>query len=151
MGKATRRKSAFHLVYSVTQSIQCSPETLWKILSNAKNYPQWNSTVLSLEGEIRRGGKIKLVSSLDPDRVFALRVSETEEAKTMVWQSGGLPMFRGRRTFSLKAKGKGSTEFTMTEHFSGLMLPMIAGSLPDMRENFETFAGDLAKQAETLA
>ena len=91
------------------------------------------------------------MSRLDPDRVFALRVLQSEAPETMVWQSGGLPVFRGRRTFSLKAKGNGSTEFTMTEHFSGLMLPMIAGSLPDMRENFEVFAGDLAKQAETQA
>jgi hypothetical protein len=55
-------------------------------------------------------------------------------------------MFRGVRTFSLKPSGSG-TEFIMTEEFSGLMLPMIRGSLPDFAPIFEAYAQDLARAA----
>jgi hypothetical protein len=32
--------------------------------------------------------------------------------------------------------------------FSGLMLPMIAGSLPDFGPSFETYVADLKREAE---
>jgi hypothetical protein len=35
----------------------------------------------------------------------------------------------------------------MTEEFSGLMLPMIRGSLPDFAPIFEAYAQDLARAA----
>lgn len=66
----------------------------------------------------------------------------------MQWSDGFAPMFKGVRTFTLTPKGNGVTEFAMTEVFSGLMLPMIKGSLPDFRDAFETYARDLKRAAE---
>jgi len=42
----------------------------------------------------------------------------------------------------------GSTEFRMEEVFSGLMLPLIKGSLPDFAPSFEAYAADLKREAE---
>ncbi len=36
----------------------------------------------------------------------------------------------------------------MTEVFSGLMLPMAAGRLPDFKPIFERYAADLKREAE---
>jgi hypothetical protein len=36
----------------------------------------------------------------------------------------------------------------MKEEFSGVMLPMIKGSLPDFAPVFEAYAGDLKRAAE---
>jgi hypothetical protein len=36
----------------------------------------------------------------------------------------------------------------MTEVFKGIMLPMIKGSLPDFKENFEQYAADLKNASE---
>ena len=58
------------------------------------------------------------------------------------------PMFKGVRTFSLSPNADGSTEFAMKEEFSGLMLPLIKGSLPDFAPVFETYAEDLKRAAE---
>jgi hypothetical protein len=41
-----------------------------------------------------------------------------------------------------------TTELAMEEVFSGLMLPMIRGSLPDFGPAFEAFARDLKRAAE---
>ena len=57
-------------------------------------------------------------------------------------------MFVGQRTYSLSPNEDGTTSFTMSEVFSGLMLPMIAGSLPDFVPIFERYAADLKKAAE---
>jgi hypothetical protein len=58
------------------------------------------------------------------------------------------PMFKGVRTFTLTPKPGGTTEFRMIEVFSGLMLPMIAGQLPDFAPVFEQYARDLKRAAE---
>jgi len=66
----------------------------------------------------------------------------------MVWQDGFAPMFSGVRTFSLTPKSDGTTDFSMVEVFKGIMLPMIKGSLPDFKPNFEQYALDLKTAAE---
>jgi hypothetical protein len=50
------------------------------------------------------------------------------------------------RAVGLKAM---RTLFEMTEVFSGVMLPLIAGRLPDFRPIFERYAADLKTAAET--
>lgn len=57
-------------------------------------------------------------------------------------------MFKGVRTYTLEPKAEGSTDFTMSEVYTGLMLPMIAGSLPDFRPAFEQYVADLKREAE---
>ncbi len=66
----------------------------------------------------------------------------------MIWSDGFAPMFKGVRTFTLASAGDGVTEFSMVEVFSGLMLPMIKGSLPDFGPIFEQYAADLKAAAE---
>jgi len=49
---------------------------------------------------------------------------------------------------SLGADIPSGTRFEMREAFSGLMLPMIRGSLPDFGPPFEQWAKDLARASE---
>ena len=44
----------------------------------------------------------------------------------------------------------GSTDFAMEERFSGLMLPLAKGSLPDFGPIFERYANDLKNEAERV-
>ena len=81
------------------------------------------------------------------ERVFTPRVSAFQPGRSMVWSDGMAPFFRGVRTFTLTPAGEG-TEFSMREEFSGLMLPMIKGSLPDFGPIFETYAANLRRAAE---
>ena len=52
------------------------------------------------------------------------------------------------RTYTVNGRSDGSTGFTMTVVYTGLMLPMIAGSLPDFGPLFEQYASDLKGEAE---
>ena len=75
------------------------------------------------------------------------------------WIFGGLialnggfsPVFKGVRTFELRPRNDGSTDFAMRERFSGLMLPLIKRSLPDFGPVFERYANDLKHEAERAA
>ena len=66
----------------------------------------------------------------------------------MTWTGGFFPIFKGVRTFELRPCGDGSTDFVMSERFSGLMLPLVKGSLPDFRPVFERYPNDLKHEAE---
>lgn len=145
--KATSSATTFRMETAVAINIKASSDKIMALLTNASNFVKWNSTVISVDGQIRQGEKIKLVSKLDPKRTFNLKVSQLTPT-TMVWQDGFAPIFSGVRTFSLNQKSDGTTDFSMVEVFKGIMLPMIKGSLPDFKTNFEQYALDLKVAAE---
>lgn len=150
-GRAHKVTSAFRMECAVAISIQAPPGRVWSLLTNAADFPRWNSTVESIEGEIAPGQRLRIRVPIAPGRTFKPRVTEMEPEKRMVWSDGAPPMFRGVRTFLLTARGDGSTEFSMVEVLSGLMLPLIRRSLPDFGPPFERYAADLKREAERTA
>lgn len=147
-GKATKTRSTFRMEVAVSINIQAKPDRIWAILTNAKDFPRWNSTVQKIDGTIAAGEKIKLVATIAPQRTFTLKITTFNPSRELVWQDGAAPMFKGMRRYTLTPKNDGTTNFTMSETFAGLMLPMIAGALPDFRQSFEQYAADLKKEAE---
>jgi len=147
-GRASRTKTAFRMEYAVAINVQAQPSRVWALLTTAGDFPRWNSTVKGIEGNIGLGEKIKLRATIAPERIFNLIVSEFIPEKMMVWRDGMAPMFTGVRTFRLTPKADGSTDLSMAEVYSGIMLPMIAGSLPDFRPTFEQYASDLKREAQ---
>jgi len=146
-GRANKTKSAFRMEYSAGINIKAKPDRVWALMTNAADFPRWNSTVKSIEGRIALDQTIKLIASIAPTRTFNLKVIEFVPEKRMVWSDGNA-MFKGVRTYTLSPKADGSTDFTMSEVYTGLMLPMIAGSLPDFAPAFEQYVSDLKREAE---
>jgi hypothetical protein len=145
--KITQTRGTFSLVCRVEVNIQATPHRIWTLLTDAPGFPRWNSTVSGIEGEIREGGKL-LVRVPGTDRTFTPAISGFVANERMTWTGGFAPMFKGVRTFELKPRNDGSTDFTMQERFSGLMLPMAKGSMPDFGPIFTTYANDLKREAE---
>lgn len=142
-----RRETTFTLRYSVERRIAAPAATLWAKLTDGPNFTKWNTTVSKLDGDIALGGHLRLQVPLAPGRTFSPKVVVFEPATRMVWQDGFFPMFQGTRTFTLTPEGD-ATRFVMTEHFRGLMLPMIKGSLPDFGPAFDRYAEDLQRACE---
>jgi len=145
---AEKTHGTFRMSCSVTCTIQASPERIWSLLTDAKGFPRWNSTVTSLGGTIALGERLELRVPTAPTRTFKPRVTAFEPGARMEWSDGAAPMFKGVRTYALTPRGDGVTEFAMTEVFSGVMLPLIKGSLPDFAPVFEAYARDLKREAE---
>ena len=135
--------------YESSASIKAPPDAVWKLLTDAGGYTEWDSGVVRVEGEIAPGEKIKVLSEANPDRAFPVKVTEFEPAERMVW-SGGMPLglFKGVRTFTLAPGANGATEFRMREEYTGPLLPLIWRSMPDLGPSFEQFAKGLKAQAE---
>jgi hypothetical protein len=133
---------------AVKATIHATPAQIWKLLTDAPGFARWNSTVTSIEGEIAEGHALAIRVPAAKDRVFRPKVSKVQAERSMIWSDGMAPMFKGVRTFELTPNADGSTDFSMREEFSGIMLPMIKGSLPDFGPIFETYAEDLKRAAE---
>lgn len=143
--KATTVKTTFHRKTSVSIEIKADPALVWALLTKASDYPRWNSTVTSIEGNIALGEKIKLKSLLDAKRTFKLKVKEFEAEKKLVWGDG-----QGNRIYTIRKNGNGTLTFSMTEKIGGLMFPMYAKMIPSFDQSFEQFASDIKKEAETI-
>ena len=146
--KITQTHGIFSMECGVEVNIRAKPEGVWTLLTNAKDFPRWNSTVSSVEGQIREGEKLRLHVP-GTNRTFTPRVSGVVPYERMTWTGGFAPLFKGVRKFELKPRHDGSTDFAMKECFSGLMLPFVKNSLPDFGPIFERYANDLKDAAES--
>lgn len=135
--------------YKVTRSIEADPDTIWALLADTAKWKAWNPTIISIDGTIAEGQKVKLVSTVNPNRAFRLNVTKVDSPREMVWSDGmPLGLFKGERTYRLTPQSDGSTEFSMEEVYTGLMAPLITKSIPDMTESFGEFADGLKAAAE---
>jgi len=144
-GKAVTEKKTFSRATSVSTDIKADPAIIWKLLTTASDYTRWNSTIVSLEGKIAPGEKIRLKSTLDPKRTFKLKVKEMDKKKRMVWGDA-----QGKRVYTLASKGNGETTFTMYEKIGSPMFPLYKKYIPSFDTSFEHFAADMKKEAEHI-
>ena len=137
------------LSYNATTTINASPDVIWRILVDAPGYPRWDPGVDRIEGTVAPGNKLTAFTKRDPKRAFPAKVTAFLPGQKMIW-TGGMPLglFKGVRTFTLTPQANGSTEFALREEFSGLLLPLIARSIPNQTKTFEDFAAGLKAFAE---
>lgn len=144
-GKATTTKKTFSRETSVGININADASIIWALLTNASDFPRWNSTVVSIEGDIQENAAIKLISTLDSKRTFKLKVKEFLPEQRMVWGD-----FQGTRVYLLQKNSDGSVNFSMSEKIGGPLFPLFAKMIPPFDESFEKFAADLKKEAELI-
>jgi hypothetical protein len=135
--------------YEASATIEAAPAAIWAILVDAPSYPTWDSGVEKVEGRIAPGERIKVVSYVNPNRAFPVKVTEFDPERRMAW-TGGMPLglFKGVRTFTLSPQADGLTRFVMREEYTGPLLPLIWRSIPVLGPSFERFAAALKSRAE---
>jgi len=135
--------------YEAESTIQAPPERIWEILTDAPQYPAWDSGVVRLEGRVAPGEMLSIFSEANPGRAFPARVVDFQPPRRMVW-SGGAPLglFKGVRTFTLTPDSGGRTRFHVREEYTGPLLSMIWKSMPDLGPSLQKFATGLKAKAE---
>lgn len=135
-------------IYNASITIQAPAEKVWKILTDASGYPAWDLSMDHIEGKLALGETVKFFTKLSA-QAFPVKVTAFEPNRKLVL-TGGMPLslFKSERTHTLTANKDGSTTFHTEEIFSGLLLPVFGKSIPDLTDNFKSFAAALKKQAE---
>jgi hypothetical protein len=148
--KFTRTNSAFAMTCGVEVNIRANAEIVWSLLTDAKGFPRWNSTLTGIEGQILEGERLRLHVP-GPNRTFTPKVSGVEVARRMIWSDGLPAIFKGVPSFVLEPRDDSSTDFAMEERFTGLMFALVKSMLPDFRPILEAYANDLKREAERIA
>ena len=143
---ATTERTTFSRTTSIATMINADATTAWRLLTTAARYPEWNSTIVSLEGEIAPGSKIRLVSTLDPSRTFALKIKEFSPTARLAWGDA-----LGTRVYTLAETGPGQTRFEMSERIGGPVFPLFASKIPSFDANFTQFAANLKAASEAAS
>jgi hypothetical protein len=136
--------------YQSTVEIEAPPDAVWAVLVDGAQWPQWDSGVLSLDGPIAPGAKLKIIIAANPGRAFPLTVTDFRPGSSMTW-SGGMPLglFRGVRQYRLTQRPGGlGTTFLVREEYTGALLPLIWRTMPDLQPSFDQFARGLKARVE---
>jgi hypothetical protein len=141
--KAKTVRNIFSRETSISIEIKATAAILWAILINGADYPRWNSTVISIHGNILAGERILLKSILDPKRAFKLKVREFDPENKLVWGDS-----MGKRVYTLDKIEDNAIRFTMSEKIGGPLFPLFAKMIPSFDSSFEQFASDLKSEAE---
>ena len=140
---ATTEHRLFSRETSVTVGIDAPAERVWSLLTDASRIPSWTRTVLTIDGTIADGGRVALVSALDPKRTFKLRVKAFTPPTHLAWGDA-----MGTRTFDVTPRATGGVTFRMTERIGGPLFPLFARMIPSFDASFDQFADDLRRAAE---
>ena len=132
--------------------INASPEKVWSILTNFKEYPQWNPFIKSITGEVSLGKKFKAVIGFPGEgmtfkpKVLAFKKNKEFRWKGHLFISG---LFDGEHKFELVDNGNGTTTFKQSEKFGGILIPFFKKMLnTDTLNGFNAMNMKLKELAE---
>lgn len=134
-------------------TIHSDPAKVWAILTDFAKYPDWNPFIPSLQGEAKKGSKLK-VRILPPGAkgmVFTPKVLSAEPHKELRWLGHLLfpGLFDGEHAFELVAQADGTTLFKHSERFKGILVGLFKKQLlNNTLKGFEAMNQKLKERAE---
>lgn len=116
--------------YQISTSININADlkTVWNTFTQFDDYPNWNSFIKSIKGNIKTGEKINI--EIDGMK-FAPTVLSFREEKELVWL-GKLwikGIFDGKHAFRFESNPDGTTTLIHEEHFRGILVPLMKKNL----------------------
>ena len=129
-------------------SINASKEKIWQILTDFEKYPEWNSFIKSVTGEVKVGNQIQIKLQGMTFKPVVLTFIENSELKWIghLWFKG---LFDGEHTFKLIDNENGTINFEQSENFTGILVKLFTKSLnKDTKNGFERMNKELKLRAE---
>lgn len=133
--------------------INATPNKVWAILTDFKNYPNWNPFITSLTGDFEVGKKI-MVRITPPEAkatTFKPTITAFDVNKKISWLGIFIirGVFDGEHNFELTDNGNGTTTLVQYENFTGILVPIFKKMLDDnTRRGFEAMNEKVKKMAE---
>jgi hypothetical protein len=132
--------------------INANPGTVWRVLTDFENHPDWNPFIRSIKGEKVAGSNIKVFLKPPDGKGMSFKpvILKFEPEKEFRWKGklGIKGIFDGEHYFILEKAGDNQTSFIHGEVFTGILVGMMRNVLNKTRDGFELMNEALKKECE---
>lgn len=133
--------------------IEGSADDVWNVLSDFKNYSDWNPFITEVTGELKKGETVKTTITLPFSKTmdFDLYIDDLKTGESFSWTSkiAEPKILDSVHYFKIEKNDNGNVNFSQGEKFSGLLLyivfPIIRSSL---EKNFGKMNSALKNKVE---
>lgn len=109
--------------------VAASAEMVWRVLTYFPDYPRWNPFLVSIQGSLSPGQRLKIQARLSQDREykFSPRVVKVIPASELRWRRWRFieGVFDREQAFFIVPNGIKGVRFIQREHFSGLLVSLV--------------------------
>ena len=133
--------------------IAAPAERIWQILTDLPAYPAWNPFIRRIAGRLAPGARLEV--RLEPPGGMGATLRPTvlaaDPGRELRWRGslGVRGLFDGEHRLALEPAGAGRVRFVQEERFTGLLVPLLAGSLDrHTRPGFDAMNRALKARAE---
>jgi hypothetical protein len=109
--------------------VAASAEMVWRVLTYFPDYPKWNPFLVSIQGSLAPGQRLKIQARLSQDREykFSPRVVKVIPASELRWRRWRFieGVFDREQAFFIVPNGIKGVRFIQREHFSGLLVSLV--------------------------
>ena len=136
--------------------INASASKTWEILTDFKNFPQWNPFIRQIDGTPIVGTKAQNISSYISvkNRTYQPTVTKAEPNHELrSYGKSFIPgFFNGERIFTIDSFETNHVHFVHKEIFTGILVGIIGNSLDkDMYQSFTKMNKALKQRVEQMA
>ena len=115
--------------------INASAEKVWSVFINFSEYPKWNPFLISVEGQVSLGNRMKVKAKTpgSNEMIFNPKIIVYKERQELQW-SGHLlfpGLFDGRHIFKIIDNCNNTVTFLQKEIFKGILVPLYSNMLDD--------------------
>ena len=115
--------------------INSRPEIVWKILTDFKNYSQWNPIIIKIIGELSIGNKLEInVNKIGGNNIiYNKKIKKINNNNELRWKGKffSSKIFAGERIFSIEKLSDNKVNFVNKEIFSGIGLKLVSQKTAD--------------------
>ena len=136
--------------------INASDKTVWNILTSFDAYPEWNTYITYIEGDLTPGSSlyVETRNANDNHSVSRPRVKKMVWERELRWQGQLLTpgVYDSERSFAILPVSEDRVSFTIRGNYTGLLVP-IFGGLVKMSEaiDYGRMSEELKIRAEDTA
>lgn len=113
--------------------IETTPSAVWSVVNNFAEYPKWNPFIISMKGDIVVDKKVevKVKPVGGSEMTFKPTILTYIENEEITWEGRLLikGLFDGKHTLKLVDNHDGTTTFTQSEYFRGLLVPFFTNMI----------------------
>jgi len=135
--------------------VDSTPEKIWSVLTNFKEYENWNPFMIKIIGDAKLGSKIEvqIQTVKGKKRTYKPIITKFEINKELRWKGKSLlpGIFDGERIFIIEKSAHNKVSFLHKEIFKGLGVKLIGSKLDeDLGESFKKMNIALKTRAENF-